>query len=67
MPAPRVNNAPRVSNNMLGSAPLALTNGGVGNHHQAQHALPVNNNRAAGNNYAISRPQNKPSGPARAS
>ena len=65
MPAQRVNNAPRVSNNMQTSAPLALTNGG--NHTQAQHALPVNNNRGGGNNYAIPRPQNKATGPARAS
>jgi hypothetical protein len=66
MPAPRVNNAPRVSNNIQASAPLALTNGGGGNHPQVHHPIPVNNNRG-GNNYAIPRPQKKTTGPARAS
>lgn len=67
MPGGRVNAVARApaQNNLQSGAPLALTDGGAGNYGQPSRAVPIN--RGVGNNYAIPRAQNKPSGPARAS
>lgn len=63
--APRANNNAHVAMQPLrASGPPAITDG---NHAPVQRAVPVNNNRGNGNNYAISRPQNKAGVPARAS